>query len=120
MDYEISISDDKSFVIVRVKRPIPPAAALTFTKESVDFADKYNIRSFLIDVRDVEDKWGVIGDYEFAQALKNHGRRRQDRVALVTETSDKTHAFLETVTRNLGYNTRIFANYDDAVAWLKK
>jgi hypothetical protein len=119
MDYEISISDDKSFVKVYVKRPIPLDAALTLTKKSADLSGKHGINSLLIDVHNIEDTWGILGDYQFAQDLDKYGGRHKDRVALLVKVSDKTHDFLETTTRNLGYNLRIFTNYEDAVMWLK-
>lgn len=120
MDYEIKLSDDQSFIIVRVKKHLPPQTALDFTQESVDLATKHDIKNYLIDVRGINNKWGVFETYQFAQELKNYGRKRLDKVALLVEPTDETHSFVETATMNQGYNTRLFTSYDDLVAWFKE
>ncbi len=119
MPYEIKLSDDKSFVIVHVKKHMPTQTALIFTKESVELAGKHNINSYLIDVRGIENTWKVFETYQFAQDLKNYGRDRLHKVAILTEPTDKTHSFLETTIVNQNYNNRLFTNYDEAIAWLK-
>ena len=120
MSYEIRLSDDKSFVIVHVKKSLSPQTALVFTQESVELANKNNINSYLIDLREIgKHTWGVLETYQFAQELKNYKRQRLDKVALLVEPDNKTFSFVETTTANQGYNTRIFTNYDEAVVWLK-
>lgn len=120
MDYEIKLSDDKSFVIVHVKRHLSTQTALIFTKESIELAGKHNINSYLIDLRGIENTWGVFETYQFAQELKKYGRQRLDKVALLVEPTDKTHSFLETTVVNQGYNNRLFTNHDEAIVWLKE
>ena len=118
MDYEISLSDDKSFVIVHVKKPLSPDIALIFTKESAEFASKHNIKNYLIDMRDIEKHtWSVWETYQFAQELKKYGRQHLDKVAVLVRPNDKTFSFIETTTVNQGFNTKIFTNLDDTIAW---
>jgi hypothetical protein len=119
MDYEISLSEDASFVIIHVKNSISPQTALLFTKESVELASKHNVNSYLIDVCGIENKWGVFETYQFAQEIQNYGLQRLDKVAILTESIDKTHSFLETTILNQGYTTKLFTSYDEAVVWLK-
>jgi hypothetical protein len=119
MGYEIKISDDKSFVIIHVKKQLSPEVALTFTQESIELAKKHNINNYLFDVREIKHSWGVLETYQFAQNLKNSGRKRLDKVALLVAPTDQTFSFVETVTVNQGYNTRLFTNYDEATVWLK-
>lgn len=117
--YKIKLSEDSSFIIIDLKKPLPPETALIFTKESTEFAKKYSVNSFLIDVRGIENNWGIFETYQFAQDLKNHGRERLHKVAILTEPTDTTHSFLETALLNQGYNNRLFTNYDEAIAWVK-
>ena len=119
MDYLIGISDDRSFVIVNLKKKVPSIYVLIFTQETVRLAKKFGINSFLFDIRTIDNTWGTIEKYTFAKDLEKFGRQRHDKVALLVAAGNKTHSFIETVTRNQGYNTRIFTRNKDAVAWLK-
>jgi len=120
MDYLIGISDDKSFVIVNLKRNVSSMYVLIFTKETVRLAKKFGINSFLFDIRSIDNTWGTLEKYIFAKELEKFGRKRHDKVALLVESTNKTHAFIETVTRNQGFNTRIFTHYNNAITWLKQ
>jgi hypothetical protein len=120
MDYLIGISDDKSFVIVNLKKTVPSTYVLIFTKESVRLAKKFGINSFLFDIRTIDNTWGTLEKYTFAKELEKFDRKRHDRVALLVASMNKTHDFIETVTRNQGFNTRIFTRHNDAVDWLKQ
>jgi hypothetical protein len=119
MDYEIKLSDDKSFVIVNVKKHLSTQIALVFTKEAIDLAGKHNINCYLIDIRGIKNTWSPFETYQFAHNLDKYGRQRLHKVALLVDPTDKTHAFLETTIVNQGYNNHLFTNYDEVVAWLK-
>jgi len=118
MDYEISLADDKSIVVVRVKKSLPTQIALIFTKEAIELSNKHNTDKHLIDLRGIRNTWSVFETYQFAQEIKKYGRKRLDKVALVIDPEDETHAFLETALVNQNYNNRLFRNYEEAVVWL--
>jgi hypothetical protein len=118
MDYEISLSEDKSTVVVRVKKSLSTQIALIFTKEAIELGDKHNTDKHLIDLRGIRNTWSVFETYQFAQEIKKYGRQRLDKVALLIDPEDETHSFLETTLLNQNYNNRLFRNYDEAVAWL--
>ncbi|MDD5454103.1 MAG: hypothetical protein PHW62_01190 [Candidatus Ratteibacteria bacterium] len=120
MDYEISLSEDKSIVLIRVKKHLTTQMALTFTKEAVGLAEKYKINRYLIDIRGIRNTWSVFETYQFAQDINKYGRQRLDKVALVIDPEDKTHTFLETALVNQNYNNYLFKDYDKAIAWLKE
>ncbi len=120
MDYKISSSDDKSIVVIRVKKPLPTQTALEFTKEATELGNKHNTKKHLIDLRGIRNEWGVFETYQFAQEIKKSGRQRLDKVALVIDPEDNTHTFLETALVNQNYNNRLFEDYDKAIAWLKE
>jgi hypothetical protein len=117
--YEIKLPKDKSFVMIDIKKPLPPETALVFTKEAAEIAKKNKINSFLIDIRKVRNDWSVLETYQFAQKLKEYGRQRLDKVALLIDPSDNTHSFMETTIINQGYNNHLFTDYDKAVSWLR-
>jgi hypothetical protein len=118
MDYEIELSEDKSIVTIRVSKPLTTAMALKFTKEAAELGDKHNTRKHLIDIRGTRNEWGIFETYQFVQEIKNAGRQRLDKVALIIDQEDKTRDFLETALVNQNYNNRLFRDYDKAIAWL--
>ena len=70
MDYLIGISDDRSFVIVNLKKKVPSIYVLIFTQETVRLAKKFGINSFLFDIRTIDNTWGTIEKYTFAKDLE--------------------------------------------------
>jgi len=127
-EYENDLSDDKTFLIVRLREPVTYKVAKAFTDDTVELAARLGIKKFLIDARGFGCELSSLQAYLFAQdflqahlfaqKLENMGRMRFHKLALVVNQTDDTYAFLETITRNRGINTRIFIDYNDAVAWL--
>ena len=73
INYDIRISDDKSYVIVKIKQDISAQTALDLTKDSVDIAGKYGINCFLFDLHNIYNTWRIWENYQFAQDLGNYG-----------------------------------------------
>ena len=120
MDYEISLSEDNSIVVVRIKKSLSTQIALIFTKEAIELGDKHNTDKHLIDLRGIRNTWSVFETYQFAQDIKKSGRQRLDKVTLVIDPEDETHSFLETTLLNQNYNNRLFRDHGKAIAWLKE
>lgn len=43
---------------------------------------------------------------------------RDVRAAILVDATDRKHDFVETVSRNAGYNVRVFDDEEAAIAWL--
>ncbi len=119
-EYTIRLSDDKSYIIIDVKEDISAQTTLDITKETANIAFKHGINCFLFDLRIVNNTWQIWENYQFAQELEKYGRRREDKVALIIEPANSSHYFVETVTVNQGFNTRLFSDYKGAVAWFRE
>ncbi|MFQ5598015.1 MAG: hypothetical protein ACE5GK_08195 [Nitrospiria bacterium] len=119
MDYEISISEDKSHVYVRVYKPITRALAFEFNRKMVVQAQEYGIDKFLFDVRDATNVESTLNNYLIAyEDAEKVGFTRSEKFAVVHSLKDKSHDFIMTVARNAGYNLRLFTHHQDALEWL--
>ncbi len=119
-EYIIRLSDDKTYLIVDVRTDITAETTLKITRETSKIADKYGISCFLFDLRVVNNSWQIWENYQFAQELEKYGRKREDKVALVIESGNSSHYFIETVTVNQGFNTRLFSDYNSALEWFRE
>ena len=119
-EYIIKYSEDKSCIIVDVKKDISAQTTLDITRETANIGDKEGIHCFIFDLRAVSNTWQIWENYQFAQQLDKYGRRREDKVALIIEPKNRSHYFVETVTVNQGYNTKLFSDYDSALAWFRE
>ena len=127
--YTLGLSDDKTFIIVRLKKPFISKITKPFTDETVTFALRRGIGRFLIDARGVSCELDALQTYLlaqdflqaylFAQEAENKEGKRFHKLSIVVSQVDDTYAFIETVTRNRGIDTRIFVDFSAAVAWIK-
>jgi hypothetical protein len=45
---------------------------------------------------------------------------RDNRAAILVDPTDRSHDFVEVVSRNAGYNVRVFIEEERAIAWLEE
>lgn len=128
--YTLGLSDDNTFIIVRLKKPLTSKITKPFTDETVTLASRRGIGRFLIDARggscelDALQTYFFAQDflqaYLFAQEVENKEGKRFHKLSIVVSQADDTYAFIETVTRNRGIDTRIFIDYNDAATWIEE
>ena len=129
-DYEIDLSNEKTFIIIRIKKYAERKLDKVFRQDFLRLAATNGIRRFLIDVRDISNEINSLQAYLlsqdllqthlFSQGLENILNERLQKQALVVGQVDDTYCFIATVTRNRGRNARIFVDYDDAIAWIEE
>lgn len=121
MRFEISLAESGKYVICRVLEPVTTEFALEFGKATVDFSHEHGLNRQLYDCRLVRNIDSVYHNYDFAyKDMVNLGLEYDDRVAVLVDTADRSHDFVEIVIRNAGYNVKTFIDYDQAVAWLEE
>jgi hypothetical protein len=121
VDYEISVSNDKSFVMVRVHKPITRHLVLEFNRKMVMQAKKHGINRFLFDVRQSVNVETTLGNYMIAyEDAEKVEFVRSSRFAVVHDPSDRSHDFIMTVAKNAGYNLALFTEEQGAIEWLSK
>lgn len=129
-DYEIGLSNEKTFIIIRIKKYAERKLDKIFRDDFARLVGRNGIRRFLIDVRDISSEINSLQAYIlaqdllqthlFSQGLESILNERLQKQAIVVGQVDDTYGFIATVTRNRGRNARIFVDYDDAVAWIEE
>lgn len=121
MDFDLFISAQKSFLVVRPRTDITSILAAAFTKAAVEMGLKNNIHRHLLDVRGFTSVSGIVGKWEFANLeVKKLGLPRFWKIAALYDEGDMEVPFIETAMQNAGYNYRVFTCEKEAVAWLEE
>lgn len=119
MKYTVSLSRDKRYVIVFVDGPMTTELALIVGKEATAFATEFNISAYLYDLRKSRNVQNSLRNYEFGyKDMESAGLNKSGQIALLTDSEDQSHDFIETIMKNNGYNVRIFKNEEEAISWL--
>lgn len=120
MNYTITTSENGKYLICRVIGEITLDVAREFTKELNRLSRTLNIKRFLNDVRDATNALSTLQNYDFAyKDMAEMNLQREACSAILVGPADKTHDFVEMVTKNAGYNVRIFHDEEAAIAWFE-
>lgn len=118
--YDISLTDDGQIVVCRVHRPVTVALAAAFARAMDETGEACGAVRFLTDVQGVPNVSRTGENYNYAHAdMAKIGLRRAVRAAILADPSDSSHAFIETVSQNAGYNMRVFYDPEEAMTWLR-
>ena len=119
MAYDISISEDKTYVSVRLRANVTKDIAIGFTKEAASRGKTAGLKKIFIDLRGVKSESGVLEKYEFAYEVGIHlGLTPEWKVCMLRDEERSEMQFIETVMRNAGFDYRMFTDEDEAFTWL--
>jgi len=119
MKYKISLSDDRTYVRIRVLRAITGKMEREFAENAIQDAKQRKIRKFLVDVRGTPNIASSFEHYSLAyEDMNKFGLDKDSRIAVLADANDKSHDFIETVFVNAGYHCHIFSEEDTALKWL--
>ena len=108
-------------VSTRVVGAVTRQALEIMIREAVALADTYRASAFLLDLRQAVCDVSTVGIYELPVSAASLGLPRASRVAIVSPRSS-VHArdseFYETRAMNSGFQHRVFAEPQTAIAWL--
>lgn len=120
MDYDISVSKNEKYILVKVNKPMTNNLGRRCGADATELGKSKNIKCYLFDLRGAPNIENVMNNYEFAyRDMDNFHFPRGTRSALLTDPDDKSHDFMETVFRNAGFNVRLFTCENSAIAWLE-
>jgi hypothetical protein len=120
MRFQISLAESGKYVVCKVFEPITTEFALEFGKATADFSHAQRLSRQLYDCRLVRNIDSVYHNYDFAyKDMVNLELEHGNRAAILVDVTDRSHDFVEIVSRNAGYNVRVFADCDQAIAWLE-
>lgn len=121
MSYEITIPESGKYVRVRVTAAITIELARQFSKDAASHGVKHNLKAFLFDVREARNVASTLLNYQYAhKEMADMKLDKTARSAILVSSKDKSHDFIETLSRNAGYNVRLFTDEAAAIAWLEK
>ena len=121
MKYEISLSEDGSYVRIRVFEVITGDVEREFAEEAIKEAKQHGIAKFLVDVRGTSNVAATFEQFLFGyKDMNQFALDRSSMIAVLVDAGDKSHDFIETVMLNAGYNCRLFPDEDSALKWLEE
>lgn len=121
MKYKISLSEDGTYVIIRVLEAITGEMEREFAREAIKDAEQRDIRAFLVDARGTPNVASSLQQYLLGyEDMIQFGLDRSSRIAVLVDAGDSSHDFIETVFLNAGYQCRLFLDKDSALKWLKE
>ena len=119
MDYDLTVSDDGTYLEIRVFRPITGEMARRFAGDAIKEGHKRDIRRFLVDARGNRNVSSVIEQYRLGnEDMAQFELHRLSKIAVVVDEGDTSHDFVETVFRNAGYACSMFSDKFAALGWL--
>jgi hypothetical protein len=118
--YAISLSDDGSYVVVKITGDITTARADEFGAAAARVGAELGIDRLLVDATKSRNVDSILGNYQFAyDAARTFHHDRRVRIAALVSPGDHSHDFVETVTRNAGVDFTLFTDRDAALRHLR-
>jgi hypothetical protein len=120
MEYTITPSSDRMFIILKVKGNITRRTAMQMNLEAHTLGKQLKVRRYFVDATEARNTDDPIDDYEFAHSdmRQMEGIDKLARVATLVSPNDHSHDFMEIVSRNAGLQVRIFTDPDEAKRFL--
>lgn len=119
MSYEISIAENGKYVRVKVTAAITTELARQFSIDASSYGAKNDLKRYLFDVREARNVASTLLNYQYAhKEMADMKLDKTARSAILVSPADKSHDFIETLSRNAGYNVRLFTDEAAAIAWL--
>jgi len=115
--YTISLSDDESYIIVKILGKQTAELAMKQNLEAHAFGDELGIGRYLVDATEAVNVDSTLENYSFAYTDMQTptGINKAAIVALLVSPDDHSHDFIETVSRNVGLNVTIFRDRELAI-----
>lgn len=121
MSYSITPSEDGKYIIIKVVGDMTGQSAIEQNLEAHSLGLKLGISRYLVDVTELKNTSSISENYKFAHNdMQNAEISRTACVVILTEPQDHSHDFIETLSRNAGFNTTIFKNRELAIQHLLK
>ena len=118
-DYEVSLADNKEYVVVRTFVPISLELRRDYLQAMVTLANKHKLNCFLIDIRKAPSTSSILDDYQSVYEIARQvGLKTGVRIAALVTPTDSSRQFVETAANNAGFLVKIFTDESKATDWL--
>lgn len=119
MNYEVKVSEDKTFVWHLPHEDISMQLAFEMSRDAIRLARANNIYRFLSDVRGIRNIDNLSMNFDFVYTkLEEIGYLLSDKIAIVHDADDHSHDFIIQVSFNQGYQIKLFTTIQEAIDWL--
>jgi hypothetical protein len=120
MPHFIEPSEEKEYVILRIEGEVSATTIMPMIVEAHAMGKILGISRYLVDGIKSRNISSILENYLFAyENMKNTpGIDKNARVAILVNTDDHSHDFVETVSKNTGFDTTMFRDRNIAIEWL--
>lgn len=120
MKYEVRVAKRGTYVLMRPSETTNWQDIVEHLAEAAQIAAAHNLRSFLIDVRDVASGFSTLEHYQIAHYEgRKLGFAAGSRIAVLVSPGDHSRDFVKTVVQNAGYSCDLFEEEAAAEEWLE-
>lgn len=121
MKYNISVSDDRKFILLKATGIINRLLVIQYFIEAHTLGKQEGINRYLVDFTECRNTDTVLRNYTLAyQDMKDPRIDQGARTALLVSFHDHSHDFLETLLRNSGNDVTLFHDHELALWHLIK
>lgn len=122
MSYSILLSTDEKSIILEINEDITAQNIMKMIIEAHELGEKNKISRYLVDATRAKNISTATENYYFAyeNVKTTPGINLNARVAMLVSPNDHSHDFIEIVTRNSGFVTKLFRDRDTAIKFLNE
>ena len=126
LKHKTFVAKESSYIICELNGDIDRAGAQVFIKSMFELGSQTGILLNLIDARNARN---IMGPFEnhfvMYKDMQSFLREQQSkisklRMAVLVDSEDKSHDFVETLAYNAGYRFKLFQDVEAALTWLHK
>ncbi|MBN2556417.1 MAG: hypothetical protein JXA97_10805 [Anaerolineales bacterium] len=120
MGSTISVSEDQNYIILKAVGNYTRELAMADNLKAHAMGREMGIKLYLSDMTEARNIETTTDNYYFANKdmKTTPGIDPHARVALLVQPEDRSHDFVETVSRNAGFNVKIFRDRELAIQYL--
>ncbi len=116
MNYEITVSKDGKYIILKVVGPISRQLAVKYNLEAHALGKQKGIDRFLLDFTECRNTDTVLRNYKYVyEDMQNPNINQKARTALLVNPNDHSHDFIEALFRNAGADFTLYHDRDVAM-----
>jgi len=118
MQYQVTYNENWKYIFVEIRGKLDTQILQHVAKDVSDLAESRKCNRVLTDLRQAVPAGGVVEIYNMPGTARQAGVLPWSRRALVVGDKTDDFHFLETVFINQGHIVKVFADFDEAQAWL--
>ena len=120
MQYKISYNENDDILFIETEGIIDSESEEKLINEIFEWKNDFGILNYLIDFRNIKEiKLGALDFFDLPRKYMKPKLSHDIKIVLLAPNIKKEDfIFYENVCQSIGYNTKIFYDYDGALVWL--